>query len=150
MYFCDVNVLLEAFHPEATRHGVALKFLLRLLNGQEPFGWSSITLSAVVRISTSPGVFSVPATVEEVLPFCNAIASSPKAISLEPNPDVWARFEQIVRISGISGRRTTDAFFAALAIESRAKWVTWDRDFRSISGLRVLSVEEALSELGVA
>lgn len=53
-----------------------------------------------------------------------------------PMPSAWAGQARLCLETGIRGPRTTDAWYAALAIESGCTWVTLDRDFGRFPGLR--------------
>jgi hypothetical protein len=45
-------------------------------------------------------------------------------------------FQRLILDTNTRGRRVTDAWFAALAIESGSEWITMDRDFARFPGLR--------------
>jgi toxin-antitoxin system PIN domain toxin len=148
MLLTDVNVLLEAFHPSAARHRTAYLYLDMLMSGRDPFGWNSTLLSSVYRISTGGVAFPLRATPEEALAYCRAIAGSVRSRRVEPGQDFWQVFEAVLLGNKIAGKKTSDAFFAALAIEHDCTWVTWDRDFLQFKELEVLSPEEAIAKLG--
>ena len=55
---------------------------------------------------------------------------------IEPGDRHWAVFRRLCTDTGMRGRRVTDAWFAALAIEWGCEWITTDRDYARFPGLR--------------
>ena len=48
----------------------------------------------------------------------------------------WTIFSGLCRTVSVKGGLVTDAYFAALAIESGSEWITTDRDYSRFPGLR--------------
>jgi predicted nucleic acid-binding protein len=51
------------------------------------------------------------------------------------HPSYWEIFKRSCRECDIRGSMVTDAYFAALALESGCEWVTTDRDYSRFPGL---------------
>lgn len=86
---------------------------------------------------THPRVFREPTLPEDALAFCEAVRSSPNAVSLAPGPRHWEIFTRLCAESGARGNLVPDAFLAALAIEAGSEWITTDRDYARFPGLRI-------------
>ena len=59
----------------------------------------------------------------------------PNATVTVPGDRHWAIFEHLCARAKASGKLAQDAWFAALAIESGAEWITTDRDYAHFPGL---------------
>lgn len=136
MMMPDVNVLVAAFRTDHVHHGSCKPWLDGLTNSGESFGLSALVLSAVIRIASNARAFVNPSTVPEAFDFCNFLLTQPGAHSLAPGNSHWTIFERLCVAANIKGAATTDAWFAALAIEQDCEWVTLDRDFGRFPGLR--------------
>lgn len=122
--------------PDNVHHGVALPWLTAALEGDEPFGsWEPILASAY-RIVTTPSLIHHSGGNEVVLPFLEAVRSAPAHTSIAPSLRLWQIFEEVVRSTSITGRATTDALLAALAMDQDATFYSFDRDFQRYSRLR--------------
>jgi len=104
--------------------------------GDAAFGIAPLAMSAVVRITTDRRAFTSPSTMQEAFGFCNALLRQPHCRTVVPGERHWAIFQHLCVATGIAGRRVTDAWFAALAIESGCEWITFDRDYARFPGLR--------------
>lgn len=134
---CDVNVLLYAFRAEAARHAEYREWLEGRLRVPEPFGVSELALSGFVRLVTNPRIFQPPAPLADAFRFTAAIRGAPETVVLAPGPRHWETFERLCLVYGLQGGDVADAYFAALAMEHGATWVTADRGFARFDGLRV-------------
>jgi toxin-antitoxin system PIN domain toxin len=135
MILPDVNVLIYAFRVDAALHDVCKSWLEDIVNGEAQFGISPLALSAVVRITTNPRAFPEPSTVEEAFSYCNALLGRPNCTVVQPGERHWSIFERLCAATNTRGRRTTDAWFAALAIEHGCTWITHDCDYARFPGL---------------
>jgi hypothetical protein len=95
-----------------------------------------LALSAVVRIVTHPKAFPRPTPLEDALQFVNSLREQPGYISVSPGDSHWPIFTRLCRQAAAKGNVVTDAYFAALAIECGAEWITTDRDYARFPGLR--------------
>ncbi len=71
-----------------------------------------------------------------VVAYVEAILAQPRAVIIRPGADHWAIFTALCRSSDARGNLVTDAWLAALAIESGCELVTADRDVARFEGLR--------------
>lgn len=136
MLLVDVNVLINAFNRGAPRHAEYRQWLEKLGKNSTPFGMSELVLSSFVRIATTPRLFGRPVHVEEAFEFTRVIRSAPACIIVHPGSQHWSIFEDLCRLARVSGPRVTDAYLAALAIESGSEWITDDHDFARFPGLK--------------
>jgi len=132
----DVNVLLCAYRSEAPGHKACRAWLESVVNGDAPYGMSPQVLSSLVRIATHPRVFVRPSGIEETLEFVSVLLDQPHCQVVQPGPRHWSIFRRICRESGTRGNLVQDARFAALAIDSGCEWITPDRDYARLAGLR--------------
>lgn len=135
MILIDVNVLLYALRTDAPRHREHVEWLEALINGPAPFGISAVALAAVVRIATNRRIYREPAPLEAVLDFLADVRNAPGFRLVTEGPRHWDVFDGLVRHARASGNLVTDAYFAALAIESGCELITGDQDYALFPGL---------------
>lgn len=136
MILPDVNVLVYALRSDVAEHAISRSWLLSVVSGDRRFGLSPVVLSGVVRVSTDPRIFGSPSTAEEAFSFCGYLRVQPNCEIVEPGERHWAIFQRLCLETNTRGRRVSDAWFAALAIEWGCEWISFDRDFRRFPGLR--------------
>ena len=136
MILPDVNVLIYAFRADTAHHALCRSWLLDVVAGDARFGMSPLALSAVVRIATNPRAFVTPSAVEEAFGFCEDLLGQPHCEIVEPGDRHWDIFHRLCAQTETHGPRVTDAWFAAMAIESGCDWITFDRDFARFPGLK--------------
>src|SRR4051812_23155525 len=117
MVLPDVNVLLYAFRADAAEHPVARLWLDGIVLGDAMFGLSPVVMSAVVRISSSRRAFATPSTIDDAFGFCEDLLGQPHCQIVAAGDRHWGIFTRLCIETGTVGRRVTDAWFAALAIE---------------------------------
>ena len=132
----DVNVLVYAHRPEASRHEEFRRWLDDARRSDELLGISDWVLSGFIRIVTNPKIFKEPTPLATSLAFADALRGSTGTISLTPGERHWAIFAGLCRAVEASGNLVPDAYLAALAIESAGTWITADRGFARFPGLR--------------
>jgi len=135
MQLPDVNVLVYAHREDAVDHPRYRDWLQALLASDSAYGISELVLSAFVRIVTHPRIFREPTPLERALAFAGEVRDRSNAVVLAPGPRHWGIFTRYCRECGIRGSLVTDAYFAALALESGCEWVTTDRDYARFAGL---------------
>lgn len=135
MNLFDVNVLVYAFRRDSERHSEYRAWLLDVLAAQGAFGISERVLAAVVRITTHPKIFEQPSTLDEVFEFTAALRAHPGCRRITPSAGHWERYESLCRQVKARGNLSSDAWLAALALDSGCTWVTTDRDFARFPGL---------------
>jgi uncharacterized protein len=136
MILPDVNVLIDAFRRDAAHHDICRPWLEGVVAGDARFAMSRLALSTVVRITTHSRPFAVPSTLEEAYRFCDYLLEQPHCQVVEPSERHWDIFKRLCIETGTRGRRVTDAWYAALAIEWGCEWISMDRDFARFPGLR--------------
>jgi hypothetical protein len=132
----DVNVLVYAFRPEVEHHETCRRWLRGVIEGDEPFAASSAVMSAIIRVTTTPRFYPNPSSLKTAFGFCEDLLRQPHCRIVEPGDRHWEIFERLCMETNTRGGRVTDAWFAALAIESGCEWITMDRDFARFPGLR--------------
>jgi len=136
MVLFDVNVLLYAFRADAPEHSRYKGWLEEMLRSDVMCGVSDLVLAAVMRIATHPRIGRRPATLGEALAFVEWLREHPACLPVSPGPRHWQIFMTLCRSTSVRGALVTDAYFAALAIEAGAEWITTDRDYARFPGLR--------------
>ncbi len=135
MILPDVNVLIHAFRADLPQHARCRRWLLDVISGDARFGLSPMVLSAVVRIATNARAFRTPSAVEEAFGFCGDLLGQRHCQIVEPGERHWDIFRRLCIETDTRGSRTSDAWFAALAIEWGCEWITLDRDYARFPGL---------------
>lgn len=136
MYLSDVNILVYAFvhhMPDSSRYRAWLE---ALLDSGEPFGMTDMVLSGFLRIVTNPQIYKPAASLEAALVFVDPITSNPNCVRISPGERHWEIFLNLCKAANARGNMITDAYLAAIAIESDCEWVTADRDYARFPGLR--------------
>lgn len=136
MILIDVNVLVHAKRLDFPRHAEFRKWLGATLQSVSNFGMSDVVLSGVVRILTHPKIFQKPTPLDEALSYVNSFRGYPGCVMVSPGERHWEIFCRLCKAADAKGNLVSDAYFAALAIESGAEWITADRDFARFPGLR--------------
>lgn len=136
MILIDVNVLVYAHRPDAEDHLRYRNWLDDALNSKASFGVSDIVLSSVVRVVTNPRIFAKPTPLDLALEFADSLRDHEACVLAFPGGKHWGIFRMLCRAVGARGNIVSDAFHAALAIESGAEWITADRDYARFPGLR--------------
>jgi toxin-antitoxin system PIN domain toxin len=135
MILPDVNVLIGAFRADLPQHAVCRPWLVEIVSGDAQFGLSTMVLSAVVRITTNGRIFKSPSLIGDAFAFCENLLAQPHCQPVEPGERHWVIFRDLCLQADVRGPRVTDAWLAALAIESGSQWITLDRDFARFPGL---------------
>jgi len=136
MLLVDVNVLVFAYRTEAHDHLAYRDWLERALESGSPCGFPDLVLSAVVRLLTHPRIYREPTVLESALKYVEWLREHPTCLPVSPGPRHWQIFITLCRSTSVRGALVTDAYFAALAIEAGAEWITTDRDYARFPGLR--------------
>ncbi len=136
MLLPDLNVLIGAHRSDSPMHTPCRDWLLAAYAGEETFGICPPVLIGLVRILTHPRVFRPADTHDQVFAFVRSLVGHPNALLLNPGRDHLSLFEGLCRPADAQGDRVTDAYLAALAIETGAVLVSADRDFVRFPGLR--------------
>lgn len=136
MVLIDVNVLVYAHRRDTLRHTAYRRWLENCISSDVAYGLSDVVLSSFIRIVTHPRIFKLPTGLEHALLFAAQVRSQPNCVVLTPGARHWEIFTRLCRAAGVKGNLVSDAFLAALAIESGSEWITTDGDFSRFPGLR--------------
>jgi toxin-antitoxin system PIN domain toxin len=117
------------------QHAQCRPWLEGVIANDARFGVSPTVLTAVVRITSDARVFKTPSATEEAFKFCDNLLGQPHCEIIEPGERHWHIFRDLCINTETRGPRVSDAWFAALAIESGCEWITLDRDFARFPGL---------------
>ena len=136
MILLDVNVLIYAYRDDAIDHVKYRTWLQRTLDSNALCGLPDLVLSSFVRITTNPKIWRAPADIDAAFEYANWLRSHPACLPVSPGEQHWEIFMRLCRSVGAKGNMVSDAYLAALAIESGAEWITTDRDYARFPGLR--------------
>lgn len=136
MILPDINILVNAHRPEMTDHKLCSEWLKKTLLNSEGIGLAHPIAVGFIRIVTNPRVFINPSSLEEAFGFIDKIQSVANYAFIEPGPNHWKIFENLCKKVNARGNLIPDIYYAALAIENDAMWVTLDRDFAHFPGLK--------------
>jgi uncharacterized protein len=136
MILPDVNVLIYAFRQDSPQYAVCRPWLDSVVLGDERFGLSKLTLSAVARVTTNTRSYRSPSSFDNAFGFCQDLLDQPHCHIVEPGERHWDIFTRLCIETNTQGPRVTDAWFAALAIEWGCEWITLDRDYARFPGLK--------------
>jgi hypothetical protein len=133
---CRPGFLVYAFRKELPQHAVCRAWLHDVVLGKANFGLSPLTLSALVRVTTSKRIYSNPSSLGDAFGFCEDLLAQPHCRIVEPGERHWDVFKSLCVETNTRGPTLTDVWYAALAIESGCEWITLDRDYARFPGLR--------------
>ena len=136
MILPDVNVLIYAFRRDVPQHAVCRQWLDSVISDDARFGMSPLVLGAFVRITTDSRIYAQPSTKGEAFGFCDDLLDQANCQIVEPGERHWDIFRRLCIETDARGRRVTDTWYAALAIESGCEWITLDRDYARFPGLK--------------
>lgn len=135
MILPDVNVLIYAFREETPDHAAYASWLDDVVRGSRRFGMSEGVLSGFLRLVTNRRVYAVPAPLGNALAFVDRILAAPACERVRPGPRHWGIFVDLCQAARVEGGGVSDAYHAALAIETGSVWITADRGFARFPGL---------------
>ena len=136
MILPDVNVLVYAFREDSPRHVEVRGWLDGVLASGEAFAVNHLVLAGFLRVVTHPKVFDPPTPRAEALQFVEALLAQPACVVIGPGTRHWSIFTRLLDAADARGNLVSDAWHAAVAIESGCEWITTDRDFARFEGLR--------------
>ncbi len=136
MNLLDVNVLIYSFRRDADRHEAFRAWMLELVNGDTAFAISEQVMTRVIRITTHPKIFKEPTRLKDAIAFTEKIQQHPNCRVVRSSTQHWSLFVRLCQATNARANLVTDAWFAALALESGCTWITTDRDFARFPGLK--------------
>jgi toxin-antitoxin system PIN domain toxin len=132
----DVNVLVYAHRRDARGHARYREWFEATVNDEAAFGVSELVLSGFVRIVTHPRVFNTPTPIGIALSVAGGLLERSNCVRVNPGPRHWGIFRTLCGAADARGNLVSDAYLAAVAIESGSEWITTDRDYARFPGLR--------------
>jgi toxin-antitoxin system PIN domain toxin len=132
----DVNILIYAVNQDAPLHSRAKSWLEATISGKETIGISWTVLLAFLRLTTRPGLFRNPISVDAAFDVLDAWLEQPSVTLIDPGPRHRIILREILASMGSGGNLTSDAHLAALALEHRAELCSSDHDFLRFPGLK--------------
>ena len=136
MVLPDVNVLTAAYRVDSLEHERCRSWLMSVVNGDHAFAVSELVLSGFVRMVTNPRVFEHPSSLQSALEYVDTIRGLDHCVDLRPGERHWRIFARLCEQAEARGDLVSDAYHAALAIESGSEWITLDGDFARFPGLK--------------
>jgi toxin-antitoxin system PIN domain toxin len=132
----DINLLVYTYNSDAPYHDEARKWWEALLSGHATVGIPWAVVLGFVRIMTSRAVLIDPMEPVEAIAHVQTWFDCSQTQVIVPGPRHLGILSDIMAQSRASGRLTTDAHLAALAIELQAELHSNDTDFSRFPGLR--------------
>lgn len=131
----DVNVLVYSANSQAPQYEEARGWLQRYMFGPEVVGIPWITLAGFLRLSTDQRVMPSALTPGEAITAVETWLSAPAARQVRPGRQHLSILGRLMVTHDIRGGQVTDARLAAIAIEHRATFATFDSDFHRFAEL---------------
>lgn len=132
----DVNLLIYAVNADSPLHRKAKSWLEATLSGPQTIGLPWIVVLAFLRLTTRPGIFRQPLTVETAFNVMNRWLTQPSVVTIQPTAQHFRVLRDLLLPLGTGGNLTSDAHLAALAVEHGAELCSTDGDFARFPGLR--------------
>lgn len=136
MQIVDANLLIYAVNSSADEHRTARTWLDESLAGTEPVGFAWIALLAFLRLTTRPGLFPAPLTLEAALTQVETWLAQPAAVIVHPTARHLPVLHGLLEPLGTAANLVNDAHLAALAVEYGARIISFDHDFGRFTGVR--------------
>ncbi len=136
MKLVDANVLIYAVNNDALHHEPARRWLDAALSGGATVGFCWPVMLAFLRITTKPGIFPRPLSLETAHHVLRSWLDQPAAQVVAPTERHLDLLARHLTQLGLGGNLVNDAHLAALAVEHHAEVITFDRDFGRFDALR--------------
>lgn len=135
MILVDANLLIYAVNEDSPHHEQSRHWLERALSSNEWLGFIPVVLLAFLRITTRPGIFDRPLSVEQAIAYCDSWLAQPNARLVPVGPNHWRILRSLLFTTGTAGNLTSDAHLAAQALEMGCTVCSADNDFKRFPGL---------------
>jgi toxin-antitoxin system PIN domain toxin len=132
----DINLLVYAYNSDAPFHAESKTWWEDCLSGRSTVGLPWAVMLGFVRIMSSTAALTSPMSPSEALGHVQSWLQRPQTQILVPGPRHLEILASIMEASRASGRLTTDAHLAALAIETQSELHSTDLDLARFPGLR--------------
>jgi toxin-antitoxin system PIN domain toxin len=131
----DTSLLLPAVSPSLVQHAAARSALEAAINDDRPVGLTWVVLNAFLRLTTKPGLFERPLTIDEAWEMVDDWLSHPNVRVVQETQEHARIWSDLLRGAGTGGDLTTDAWIAAIALAHGASVLTLDSDYARFPGL---------------
>ena len=135
MKLIDVNVLIYAIDGGSEHHERSRSFVEAAFASDELIALPWPVISGVIRTLTNRALkqkLSSP----EVLALVEGWLKLPNVVALEPGPQHWLIFREMLEAGPAFGNLTYDAHLAALAVANGAELCSADSDFARFPRLK--------------
>jgi uncharacterized protein len=136
MIVVDVNLLIYAVNQDCPDHRKAKSWLEATISGTETVGLPWLVLLAFLRLTTRPGLFRKPLSVDAAFEVVDAWLEQSSVTVPEAGARHLQTMRDLIAPLGTGGNLTSDAHLAALAIEHGAELCSTDNDFGRFNRLR--------------
>ncbi len=136
MRIVDANVLLYAVNSASEHHTASRRWLDGALSGADTVGLAWVPLLAFVRLTTKHGLFPKPLAPGDAMQQVADWCSAPGSVVVGPTSRHADVLSGLLARVGTGGNLVNDAHLAALAVEHRARIVSYDSDFSRFDGIR--------------
>ncbi len=118
----------------------------RQVDGDDLFALSELVASAFVRVITNTKAFVPNVSAGQAFDAMNELRLHRNCRIVSPGPTHFDIFDRLCRQLDARGKLVPDLYLAALAIEHGCEWISDDRDFARVPGLRWTRLPDALDE----
>ncbi len=132
----DINLLVHAYNNDAPFHDASRVWWEDSLSGRMTVGLAWVVMLGFVRIMSSHVVLTAPMEARDAVEHVQSWLARPQTQILVPGPRHLEIIGGLMSSANASGRLTTDAHLAALAIETQCEPHSNDVDFARFPGLR--------------
>ncbi|MDH3814742.1 MAG: type II toxin-antitoxin system VapC family toxin [Acidobacteriota bacterium] len=136
MIIPDINLLVYSYNSDGPFHEDAKDWWEHCLSNPGAVGLPWTVILGFVRIMSSNAVFSNPMETRDAISEVQLWLACPQTQIVTPGPRHLEILTDIMGAARASGRLTTDAHLAALAIETQSELHSNDVDFARFRGLR--------------
>jgi toxin-antitoxin system PIN domain toxin len=137
MILLDVNVLVYAHREDMEGHSAYRAWLeQRLDDDLQGCAFSELVLSGCLRILTHPKIFDPPTPLPKAMTYVEDLRDHRNTMIISPGANHWRIFCHLCTRVSARGNVVSDAYHAALAIESGCEWISTDRGFARFEDLR--------------
>lgn len=130
MKLIDLNLLIYSTNSDSPHHSKARGWLESVLSGEETVAFAWVVILGFVRVTTRPGAFARPLTLEQAFGTVDGWLSRSCVAVLHPGKKHWPVLRGLLQQAGTGGSLSTDAHLAALALEYGATLCSSDIAWR--------------------
>ena len=136
MIIPDINLLVYSYNNDGPFHEDARDWWESCLSNPGAVGLPWAVILGFVRIMSSNAVFRDPMESLDAISHVKSWLDCPQTQIVTPGPRHLEILADIMGSARASGRLTTDAHLAALAVETQSELHSNDPDFARFPGLR--------------